>query len=61
MPVLEAYANSGQDKKASQIVKRIKSDPVVWDLLCLEMSGFASWPTGYKPEKIMVPLCGARQ
>jgi hypothetical protein len=60
MPVLTAYANTGQSQKVNQIAKRIKGDHDTRDFLCIQLGKIAKWPNGYNSQVIISSLCGAK-
>jgi hypothetical protein len=56
MPVLEAYANNGEDVKAKQVSKYI-NDNYTRMYLCQQLKNITKWSAGYRSEVILSNLC----
>jgi hypothetical protein len=60
LPVLFAYANSGQEKRVKQTSKLIY-DRNTRIYLCHQLSSVTDWPPGYMPELVINNLCVSQE
>ncbi|MCX6066997.1 MAG: hypothetical protein NT121_14790, partial [Chloroflexi bacterium] len=58
LPVIVAYANTGQAEKASAAANEI--DKSLRRYICLQQAPDAPWPPGYNAELIRTTLCGEK-
>jgi hypothetical protein len=60
LPVLFAYANSGEEKKVKQTSKLI-FDRNTRIYLCDQLGTVTDWPSGYAPELVLENLCAGQE
>jgi len=60
LPVVEAYLNTGETQKASQVSKKIKADKNLKLTLCRQLGQVKTWSPSTNPDLLLQTICGSQ-